>query len=97
MIHELMAAVALSSVGATWAIVGIWWLFAHKDVNDLGPEHAFMGGPFVWMLVVGVVLVLGVLWIFDLCGALDRRLTRWSLRPVERAVDEYQTQGGYHG
>lgn len=80
-----------------WAVVGFWWMAQFADSEEPGAwAFIFMGGPVSWGFVCCVFIYclgLGLHAIYSDCMS---ALHLWSIRPAERAVEEYLTNGGCH-
>lgn len=85
--------VALTSCFWTWTILGILWLFCGVPDQTLkypGWRHIFLGGPLIWIALVGAVLWLLVLGLYSIAKDMSESIDEWSVRPAERAVEEYK-------
>ncbi len=82
-----------------WAATGLIWLvfLPEGTANRLGGVHVLRGGPVVWLLAAIVFQWVVYVQVREGLVRFDAAVTEWSLRPVERAVNEYQTQGVCHG
>jgi hypothetical protein len=79
-----------------WAGVGLWWTceYVHA-VDDISFRHVFWGGPVLWLFALCVLLWIFCLGIHAAVLDINAAITVWSLRPVDRAVNQYQI-GGCH-
>ena len=80
-----------------WLFVGGWWTFELiTDAEDLRWRHILMGGPAFWIALAVCflwILSLGINAIYSDCMS---AIHLWAVRPVDRAVEEYLTNGGCH-
>lgn len=81
-----------------WAFVGVWWFgVLVKLTGDFEWSHILMGGPFIWFYLACIIAWIIGLGFYAIYTDTMDVIHRWSIRPVDRALNQYLTNGGCHG
>lgn len=82
--------IAIVACLVLWAAIGCWWTceYVHA-VNDISFRHLFWGGPVLWLFALCALLWIICLGIHATILDINVAITAWSLRPVDRAVNQY--------